>query len=290
MTTPNLETTCDWWVGALARFNFQLEDQKGHNNTIADVLSQIITQLDPNMVRSILDGIAIGAPHRAESHDPVVVEGDHGMEKEVHVVAEWVLIQMHETDWAESQREDSVLSAVLDWLEAWKKTDLNTLWGKHASSEEAQLILWNHQNLTIHQKAPYLHSMPKGEGEDLLLFIVPKVYEVAALNGCHKDVGHQGCDCTLTLLQEHLWWPGMTSQMQQSIRTCVCCLQHDVSLSRAPLHPIMVTAPLDLFHVDFTSIETNLELNQSPRVTNVLVFQHHFMKHVLAYVTSQSNC
>ena len=28
-----------------------------------------------------------------------------------------------------------------------------------------------------------------------------------------------------------------------------------------------------------------LEPNQSPRVTNVLVFQDHFMKHVLAYVT-----
>ena len=43
--------------------------------------------------------------------------------------------------------------------------------------------------------------------------------------------------------------------------------------------------PLDLLHVDFTSIETMLELNQLPRVTNVLVFQDHFMKHVLAYVT-----
>ena len=47
----------------------------------------------------------------------------------------------------------------------------------------------------------------------------------------------------------------------------------------------MVTAPLDLLHVDLTSIETTLEPNQSPRVTNVLVFQDHFTKHVLAYVT-----
>ena len=42
---------------------------------------------------------------------------------------------------------------------------------------------------------------------------------------------------------------------------------------------------LDLLHVDFTSIETMLELNQSPRVTNVLVFQDHFTKHILVYVT-----
>ena len=77
----------------------------------------------------------------------------------------------------------------------------------------------------------------------------------------------------------------MTSQMWQSIRTCACCLQHEGGLSKAPLHPIMTTPMLDLLHVDFTSIETTLELNKSPKVTNVLVFQDHFMKYVLAYVT-----
>ena len=46
----------------------------------------------------------------------------------------------------------------------------------------------------------------------------------------------------------------------------------------------MAITPLDLLHVDFTSNETTLELNQSPRVVNILVFQDHFTKHLLAYV------
>ena len=127
--------------------------------------------------------------------------------------------------------------------------------------------------------------MSKGENEDMLLFAVPKVHQVTALNGCHRDAGHQGHDHALSLLQECFWWPGMTSQMRQSIKTCAHCLQHEGSLSKAPLHPIVATAPLDLLHVDFTTIETTLELNQSPRVDNILVFQDHFTKHVLAYVT-----
>ena len=73
--------------------------------------------------------------------------------------------------------------------------------------------------------------------------------------------------------------------MMQSIKTCTCCLQYEGSLPKASLHPIMATAPLDLLHVDFTSIETTMEPNQSPRVANILVFQDHFRKHVLAYVT-----
>ena len=73
--------------------------------------------------------------------------------------------------------------------------------------------------------------------------------------------------------------------MRQSIRACPHCLQYEGGFPKAPLCPIVATAPLDLLHVDFTSIETTLEPNQSPRVTNVLVFQDHFMKHVLVYVT-----
>ena len=81
-----------------------------------------------------------------------------------------------------------------------------------------------------------------------------------------------------------IWWLGMTNQMWQSIKTCAHYLQHEGSLSKAPLHPIVATIPLDLLHVDFTSIETTLDLNKSPKVVNILVFQDHFMKHALVYV------
>ena len=77
----------------------------------------------------------------------------------------------------------------------------------------------------------------------------------------------------------------MISQTQQSFMSCVHCLQHEGDLPKVPLHPIVATASLDLLHIDFTSIETTKELNQMPGVTNVLVFQDHFMKHVMAYVT-----
>ena len=73
--------------------------------------------------------------------------------------------------------------------------------------------------------------------------------------------------------------------MQKSIKNCVHCPQHDGNLPRVPLHLIVATAPLDLLHIDFNSIELTMELNQPPRVANVLVFQDHLTKHVMAYVT-----
>ena len=77
----------------------------------------------------------------------------------------------------------------------------------------------------------------------------------------------------------------MAKQMRQVTKACRCCLQYEGCTPKAPLYPIVGTTLLDLLHVDFTSIETTMELDISPRVANVLVFQDHFTKHVLAYVT-----
>ena len=155
MMTPNLNATGHRWVGALVQFNFKLEYQKGCDNTVADVLSQVTTWLDPNTVRSILDGVAIGVAYQAEVHHSTIVQGDLSLEKEVHVTVGHAFVQMHVMDWAEAQREDQTLSAVLDWLKAQKKTDLKALLAEHASSEEGWMILQNQQNLCFIRE-PYI--------------------------------------------------------------------------------------------------------------------------------------
>ena len=67
MKTPNVDATGHQWVGALVRFNFQLEYQKGWDNTAADTLSQITTCLGPEAVQSILDGVTIGTALRQKA-------------------------------------------------------------------------------------------------------------------------------------------------------------------------------------------------------------------------------
>ena len=192
---------------------------------------------------------------------------------------------MHVTNWAAAQKGDPELNAVLHCLETRKKADLKTLLGYCIMSEDGQMVWRNCQNFTSLQGTLYLCSAPKGEDKDLLLFVVPRVHQIAALNGCHRDVGHQGHDHTLSLLQKCVWWPGMVNQMRQVIKTCRHCLQYEGATPKAPLCPIVAIAPIDLMHVDFTSIETIMELDKSPRVANVLVFQDHFTKHVQVYVT-----
>ena len=114
MSTPNLDAMGHQQIGALAQFNFQLEYQKGHESTVADVLSQVTTQLDPETVKSILNGVTLGMAHRAKVHNLAMVEGNQCLEQEVHVTAGCPLVEMHITDWAKAQGEDPMLSTVLD--------------------------------------------------------------------------------------------------------------------------------------------------------------------------------
>ena len=51
------------------------------------------------------------------------------------------------------------------------------------------------------------------------------------------------------------------------------------------MQPIIATARLELLHMDFTSIEMTMELDQPPNVVSALVFCDHFTKQVMAYVT-----
>ena len=131
----------------------------------------------------------------------------------------------------------------------------------------------------------YMNIMPKGETEGLLAFVVPSAHRRTALNGVHQDAGHQGQQRTLALVEEHFWWPKMVEDCQALVKGCQHCQIFEGAVVKAPLCPIKAFAPLELVHVDFTSIETMMELNQLPSVKNVLVITDHFTRYSIAFVT-----
>ena len=69
------------------------------------------------------------------------------------------------------------------------------------------------------------------------------------------------------------------------MRGCPRCQVFEGEVSRAPLCPIQAYAPLELVHLDYTSIESTMELNKPPVVKNVLVMTDHFTRYALAVVT-----
>ena len=126
---------------------------------------------------------------------------------------------------------------------------------------------------------------PKGETEGVLAFVIPVAQHRMVLNGVHRDAGHQGQQRTLALAQERFWWPMMAEDCRVIVRGCPRCQAFEGEVPRVPLCPIRAYALLELVHLDYTSIESTMELNKIPMVKNVLVMTDHFTRYALAVVT-----
>ena len=121
--------------------------------------------------------------------------------------------------------------------------------------------------------------------EGVLAFVIPVGQCCLALNGVHHDAGHMSQQQTLALTQERFWWPMMAEDCCAIVRGCPHCQAFEGEVPRAPLCLIQVYASLELVHLDYTSIESMMELNKSPMVKNVLMMTDHFMKYALEVVT-----
>ena len=64
--TPNLDATGHQWVGTLASFQFELEYQKGADNSATDVLSWVPISHSRETVQSLLEGVIVGVANQAE--------------------------------------------------------------------------------------------------------------------------------------------------------------------------------------------------------------------------------
>ena len=80
---------------------------------------------------------------------------------------------------------------------------------EHSTSDEGKALYHVRNNLTLKKGLIYVNIMPRGETEGLLAFVVPSAHRRTALNGVHRDAGHQGQQRTLVLAEERFWWPKM---------------------------------------------------------------------------------
>ena len=77
----------------------------------------------------------------------------------------------------------------------------------------------------------------------------------------------------------------MAVQMRKMIQNCHRCRTFGATVQKAEMEPIIATSPLELVHLDFTSIETTMDPMVPPRTANVLVITDHFTRYCMAFVT-----
>ena len=198
---------------------------------------------------------------------------------------------MHIIDWGEAQEADAALAACCKWLHLrkdtllpWWDTFLKECLRVEAGMEQGKMFFHIHNSLILNKGLMYVSTTPKGETEGVLAFVVPVGQWHMVLNGVHHDASHQGQQRTLALTQERIWWPMMAEDCCTIVRGCLHCCAFEGEVPRAPLCLIQVYAPLELVHLDYTSIESTMELKKSPMVKNVLMMMDHFTRYALMVV------
>ena len=250
-----------------------------------DALSWVPISHSWQIVQSLLEGVIVGVADRGEAkaNEELLEEHEHpSWEAKVQAAK---LEPMHIVDWEKAQEADAAPAGYRKWfhlqkdmLPPWQETLLKECRGVEAETEQGKMFFHICNSLSLNKGLMYVNMTPKGKTEGVLVFVVPMGQCRLALNGVHRDAGHQGQQWTLALAQERLWWPIMAEECHAIVRGCLCCQAFKGEVPRAPLCPIWVYAPLELVHIDYTSIEFTMELNKAPMVKNVLKMTNHFTR------------
>ena len=195
---------------------------------------------------------------------------------------------MADSQWVVAQRGNRAIRLIMDWLKR-NKDDHHTLdqyLKYHVPDAERRIYAARQKDFVLRRNLLYLRVTPKKSNEDVLVFVVPGLKHQVVIDGCHRYLGHQGRDCTLSLLKERFWWPGMAQRMMMSICNCSKCRIFEAKPQIPPMEPILCTEPLDLVHIDYVSLEVMVGVTEKPIVKNVLVIKDHFTRFTQAYVTN----
>ena len=138
--------------------------------------------------------------------------------------------------------------------------------GPKKDTPEERSILRNADKLTLSGGLLNYRYEPKYQIEEVKCFVVPGAHRRTATDGCHHDAGHQGKKKTKSLISDQFWWPGVYEDVNRAVQNCRWCQLYGGREEKAPMVLMMVTVPLQLVHLNFTSFETTTNLNESPKV------------------------
>uniref|UniRef100_A0A8C5DDY6 Gypsy retrotransposon integrase-like protein 1 n=1 Tax=Gouania willdenowi TaxID=441366 RepID=A0A8C5DDY6_GOUWI len=93
-------------------------------------------------------------------------------------------------------------------------------------------------------------------------------------------MGHMGIERTLDLVRSRFYWPRMSVDVVNKIRTCERCVRRKTLPDHAaPLVNIRTSRPLELVCMDYLSVEPD------GRIKDILVMTDHFTKYAIAEPT-----
>lgn len=287
LTSAKLSAVGHRWLAALATYDFTIQYRPGRQNIDADLLSRQYTSEEAKEWTSVPpDGIKALCKRACISEGTDVTDRlvDQLGAPATAVPEAYVfpvnlslntLDQLSPKDIQASQDMDPAIGPLKKAMEKNKG-----LTRSKNDSPETVLLLRESRKLELKDGLLY-RVKEKMCGKQIKQLVLPARYRPMVLRSLHDECGHMGVERTTELIKDRFYWPRMTAEVEQFIRTCGRCISRKTLPQHAsPLNQITSNGPLDLVCIDFLQIEPD-----SKGVTNVLVVTDHYTRYAQAFAT-----
>ena len=136
---------------------------------------------------------------------------------------------LHTESWRQAQLMDPVIPHVIEWrkLPNNNREKLGDfLLGKVLEADRRAYCL-REKDFVICDHMLYVQTTPPGSNDTIPVFVMPVNRRQLAIDGCHRNAGHQGRDRTLSLMKERFWWPRMRTALFLVLQNCGRCKQFE---------------------------------------------------------------
>jgi len=101
--------------------------------------------------------------------------------------------------------------------------------------------------MSLFMRRGILFRKVQDQDVDIEQLVIPRGYKDEVLKGLHDQVGNPGVERTTRLLKERFYWPGVSTDVENWVKSCDRCLKRkDKNVERAPLVSVHTTYPSEL--------------------------------------------
>ena len=154
-------------------------------------------------------------------------------------------------EWQQEQRTDENISKVIGLIE---RGELKKYHIRKSENNELGNYMKLRKYLVLEGGLLFQTVQLKHQVKPIDQLVLPYKFQKRMVLACHDEMGHLGMDRTLLVLQDRVYWPGMSKDVRNHIRTCGHCEQFKQLPSTEEISQTEASYPLELVHVDFLII------------------------------------
>ncbi|KAK7945434.1 hypothetical protein WMY93_001162 [Mugilogobius chulae] len=281
LTTAKLNAVGHRWLAALATYDFNIQYRPGRHNIDADLLSRQYSDSEQwaDVPQSAIKAICKieNTTNQVRLVDQLGVPPTAVPEAYSFPVSLTAMTceQLTLKELQIAQDLDPAIGPVKQALQAGKQLI-------QAKTDPPDVALLCREITRMELKDDIMYRTRKvPNGTETKQLVLPERYRTSVMKSLHDECGHLGVEKTTELLKDRFYWPRMSSEVEQYIKTCGRCISRKTLPQRSsPLNQITSNGPLDLVCIDFLQIEPDKK-----GIANVLVVTDHFTRYAQAFPT-----